>query len=438
MTPLNLQRLMSLSQKDAPENEVAIKDGGKTGEQKNPGEQLPEIPVPPGNNISVASNTLSTQAYEVLKKHCYQCHGIKFEVDGLNILNRNSMAEDEYYLVPGSAAESEIWNRMGVAKNMPPKKTASRPNETELNIVKQWIEAGAPDFPRDEQRKPVSQEQMLLAMRADLLNAPIENRKFYRYYTLSNLHNNSFATRLGKDTKNIDQSELELTAAAFSKLVNSLSWEPDIVVPKPVNEEKTVYRIDLRDLGWVDDNLWAKMVAAYPYGVNYERHPKPSLRNVAIEVNRMTESELPYLRVDWFLDTVSRPPLYYTILRLPENVKKLEDVLNVDVESDFKLNRIKRAGFATSGVSQHNRLVDRHPALYGAYWKSYDFGQSEGRGNLFKFPLGPTFATNNFSEHAFKHDGGEMIFNLPNGLQGYYLSEADGKRLSVRADQCCT
>ena len=30
---------------------------------------------------------------------------------------------------------------------------------------------------------------------------------------------------------------------------------------------------------------------------------------------------------------------------------------------------------------------------------------------------------------AFRHDGGETIFSLPNGFQGYYLSRADGARL---------
>ena len=30
---------------------------------------------------------------------------------------------------------------------------------------------------------------------------------------------------------------------------------------------------------------------------------------------------------------------------------------------------------------------------------------------------------------SFKHDGGEIIFNLPNGLQAYYLADAGGRRL---------
>ena len=76
-----------------------------------------------------------------------------------------------------------------------------------------------------------------------------------------------------------------------------------------------------------------------------------------------------------------------------------------------------RAGFNNSGVSNHNRVVERHKSRYGAYWKSYDFAGSVGAQNILTHPLG------------FTHDGGEAIFNLPNGLQGYYLANASGFRL---------
>ncbi|MGH7129333.1 MAG: transcriptional regulator, partial [Planctomycetaceae bacterium] len=105
------------------------------------------------------------------------------------------------------------------------------------------------------------------------------------------------------------------------------------------------------------------------------------------------------------------------------------------VKEDFLNDELDRAGFAESGVSRHNRLVDRHSAVYGYYWKSYDFGNSEGQANLFKNPLGPVVKDDErfaaFTNHAFEHAGGEMIFSLPNGLQGYYLSEADGDRIDA-------
>src|SRR5262249_61062952 len=46
------------------------------------------------------------------------------------------------------------------------------------------------------------------------------------------------------------------------------------------------------------------------------------------------------------------------------------------------------------------------------------------RRTLFAYPLGP-----GLSESQFQHAGGEVIFNLPNGLQGYMLVNANNTRL---------
>jgi serine/threonine-protein kinase len=107
----------------------------------------------------------------------------------------------------------------------------------------------------------------------------------------------------------------------------------------------------------------------------------------------------------------------------------LEKKLSINVEDNFLRDKLARAGFATSGVSGQNRLVERHESPYGAYWKSYDFKSNDGAGNLFRFPLGPVFRRNPYPQQAFQHDGGEMIFHLPNGLQGYLLTNAKDERI---------
>ena len=78
-----------------------------------------------------------------------------------------------------------------------------------------------------------------------------------------------------------------------------------------------------------------------------------------------------------------------------------------------------RAGFSESKVSSNNRVVERHTSSYGAYWKSYDFAGSVGKQNIFVHPI------------SFVHDGGEVVFSLPNGLQAYYLSDSKSNRLDV-------
>src|SRR5262249_20202475 len=137
----------------------------------------------------------------------------------------------------------------------------------------------------------------------------------------------------------------------------------------------------------------------------------------------------------WFVATASRPPLYHDLLQLPKTARELEQKLGVDVADDFRKDKLARAGFARSGVSGQNRLVERHDALYGAYWKSYDFLPDNGRANLPRLPLGPldlfSKGQHPYAAQAFRQDGGEIIFNLPNGLQGYLLVNAKDERIDA-------
>lgn len=383
------------------------------------------------------ASDLATQGYQILKTYCYRCHGQRFDVEGYNVLNREILTEktpeedkDLKYITPGKPDQSLMWQRAGVRKDMPPGQNA-KPSDAELKIFQKWIEAGAP-FPVSEVRKHVSEKEVFVRMKDDLLATAREDRRFKRYFTLTNLHNNSFEKRVGRQGKNFDASDLRLARAALAKLANSLSWKHEIVVPRIVDqgEEEILLAVDLRDLGWDEKNLWNEILKLYPYGLTYETVPTDDeFRETASQVYELTNSKVPAVRVDWFIDNASRPPLYHTLLGLPKTIGEVEKLLRVDPEQDFLRDKLARAGFAESGVSRNNRLVDRHSALYGAYWKSYDFAKSETTGNLFQFPLGPKFDNNPFPQQVFEHAGGEMIFNLPNGLQAYLLADAKGNRI---------
>jgi len=77
--------------------------------------------------------------------------------------------------------------------------------------------------------------------------------------------------------------------------------------------------------------------------------------------------------------------------------------------------------------------VEPHETGEGYYWISYDFKPRRARGDLVRFPLGPKFDSNPFNNLAFDHDGGEVIFSLPNGLQAYMLADGEGNRLDEPA-----
>lgn len=75
-------------------------------------------------------------------------------------------------------------------------------------------------------------------------------------------------------------------------------------------------------------------------------------------------------------------------------------------------------------------MIERHEqGVNGGlpYWLSYDFGPSEEKGNLFKRPLSKHESAR--PDVTFVHDGGEVIFQLPNGFLGYFLATADGKSI---------
>ncbi len=375
------------------------------------------------------SQTLATEATAILRKYCYRCHGVQFKVPGYDVLKREILIaarkDGDPYITPGNPEKSELWDRMGLAEPqtgdaMPPSKP--KPTGAEKATIKQWIVAGAP-FPKATDRPPVRDREILKAIVDHLSSLDDGERKFWRYFTLATLHNNP----------SIRDDELRLARAAVSKLLNSLSTRSKIVVPLVLEPQGTVLAVDIRRLGWHDRDVWTTILRAYPYGLRYSnRRDDDQTRRLANELARLLDDEvgLADIRADWFIDSASRPSLYHAILDLPSTSQALERRLDVKVEADFLNFSLKRAGFARSDVSHQNRLVDRHESSGTSYyWKSYDFRDNEGKGNLFKFPLGPVFEGNPFSNLAFEHAGGEIIYSLPNKLQAYLLVKADGTRI---------
>jgi len=388
----------------------------KPPEKKEPPKKDPQPPP-----AKEPEGDLAERGVQVLKAYCYRCHGVDFKVPRYNVLDRavlvaNRDKDEQPYVVPGKPDESQIWQRVAVDEDMPP--SGKKPTDPEKEVLKKWIVAGAP-FPVRPQRPFKSEKDILAAVREHLNRTRENDRKHQRYFSLTHLYNNQY----------VSPDELRLYRAALAKLLNSLSWKQDLVVPKAIDPEETLFNVDLRRLGWDEHELWKEVLKVYPYGLTHGHDEDEKMRELATEIAQLAGTDLPLLRADWIIATASRPPLYHTLLHLPKDARELERQLKVDVQKDFLRNELARAGFITSGVSRQNRLVDRHPAVYGACWKSYDFKNNNGTGNLLKFPLGPVFDDNPFPRQAFQHAGGELIFNLPNGLQGYLLVDAKDRRI---------
>jgi serine/threonine-protein kinase len=303
---------------------------------------------------------------------------------------------------------------------MPPEEVIDRPQKAETALLREWIAKGAPAEAGPRPRPFQTTGDVLAAIDRHLRGLPEEDRPFQRYFGLTHLHN------LAKVT----DDELLLYRAALSKLVNSLSWKTRIAVPAPVDAARTVFAVDLRDLDWDRKGLWQEILKVYPYGLRHDSLPDDETnQRLFREIKAATAADVPLVRADWLIATASRPPLYHTMLALPKTAEELEKQLGVDALENFRRDRIARAGFTESGVSKQNRAIERHESSYGAYWKSWDFKSDKGRGNLHKFPLGPPFKGHPFPDQAFEPAGGEVIFHLPNGLQGYLLMDGQGNRI---------
>ncbi|WP_165071873.1 c-type cytochrome domain-containing protein [Paludisphaera rhizosphaerae] len=364
--------------------------------------------------------SLSSRAVGILRESCYGCHGLTFKVPGYDVLNRDSLTaarkDGSPYVTPGKPDASELWNRLD---DMPPK--GRKLTNDERSAIEAWILAGAPFPAAPPARGFISDMQTQVAIRDHLRGLPSVDRPFQRYFNLVPLHNNPSRT----------DRELRLARAGVSKMLNSLSRKPTIVVPSLIGEARTLMVVDIRRLGWDNDREWMRMLRAYPYGLRFKGNAEAELREIAAEIETLLGSDvvLAEIRADWFLDAAARPALYHAIVGIPSTAQELEKELRVDVEADFLAGSLRRAAFNQSGVSRQNRLVDRHDSQLGYYWKSYDFKKTGRAINLFQFPLGPEFSTNPFPDQAFTHAGGEIIFSLPNRLQAYMLVDRDGKRI---------
>ena len=358
--------------------------------------------------IADAQQPLAQQAFDILEQHCLDCHG-EFGAYADTLVIQHKRLIETQAVVPGNPDASELYTRLlgdtAEGAQMP---LGQAPLDSEaIATIRRWIEAGAQNWeaiPKPK-RRFITTDAMLEAIHIHLTSLTTFDRAFARYFTLTHLYNAGAAN-----------DNLRAYRNALSKLINSLSWGPRVRNPQPINSEETIFYIDLRHYEWDrENNPWYKIEQAYPYGI-------PFKSGTYTKLCQKTKCELPFVRADWFIATASLPPLYYDILDLPKTDLELETQLGVNVAANLRNApgvRVWRAGFNESGVSNNNRVVERHEYRYGMYWKTYDFAGNVGEQNIFTHPL------------AFKHDGGEIIFNLPNGLQAYYLSTASGDRLDA-------
>jgi len=423
--------------------------GGSSGEAEG-GEEG-------GEAVPTACVDLTPRVLGVLETTCAKCHGPgSANQGGIDyILNINRLIETKK-VVPGDPEASRIYARM-VAEGtpMPPPGETTRPSASDIEAVGKWIEQCAGVQSCGDQAF-IDKDTVLKTISADISSSDAissENRKFIRYFSFVHLHNAGWC-----------DAEIELFRQALSKTINSLSQETQIKPPVAIDPERLIFRIDISDYDWdgVEGQLkvklsepsfyfnrnaaeaqkelakryrdkWEMIADQNPYNVEF-------LGQTAEDIKELTKTDFPIMQGDAFIDVATRSPLYYDILGIPERSGQLRpgdpscnaedclaDQLGIDIlagiadELKDNKDKVARAGFHESDVSEFNRVIERHlfaNANNRAFWISYDFASQTMNANIGVHPL------------DFDFDGGEIIYNLPNGMQAYMLTDAAGRRLN--------
>ena len=355
---------------------------------------------------------IAVDTYAIFQQSCLICHGPDGAYKETLLMEHDTLIA-EGTVVPGNPDASLLYDRViGTPGSGPQMPLGQSPLPAQaINTIRNWILAGAPDWtpPPIFDGQFISPNEILNTIETHLMSLSSFDRAFARYFTMTHLYNAGESTQI-----------LQEYRKALYKLVNSLSWGSTVTNPQPIDPEGTIFYIDLRHYEWDRNDGWTKIEAEYPYHIPFDAPTQTALQEQLTRLQGEMKSDIPSVHVDWFVATASLPPLYHDLLSLPLTDRELETRLEVDVVRNLTNApgvRVWRAGTNNSGVSNHNRVIERHKSQHGAYWKSYDFAGSVGTQNIFTHPL------------SFTPDGGEVIFNLPNGLQGYYITNATGFRL---------
>jgi mono/diheme cytochrome c family protein len=404
---------------DAAPNAAPTDLAATGGAASKPPPGKPNDPLSASNDAPVkeppddrACDELANAAGTMLTRYCADCHANGNAQGGFgDVLDVPSMIA-RALIVPGDPANSPVFAL--VDRGVMPQ-SASKPARNEIDTLGAWVECGAGDWVDGADEHPgfMSIDERLSIIRDDLDEQSSDDRESMRFIDLSQFANAGMRS-----------SEIDAYRRAISLLLNSLSYADRIDAPEPVGRDGLLLRVDLGHYAW-DAATWELITADYPYAVRYS---DDDLEEQADEIRAQTGADIAYVQADWLLSHASRPPLYYDILAIPDDIDEFVGRFGVDIGDDVDQSDVARAGFNGSGISSNNRVIERHaqPDSAGTLWLSYDFRNSVDQRNVFAHPV------------DFQQDGGEGILDLPNGLQAYFLVDSTFTRLGKAPTEIVT
>jgi hypothetical protein len=391
----------------------------------------PNEPAPPRagtaqDESDVVSNDPRTQVLAQavlgwLERDCGECHSGDMTLGGVDYVLDLSRMIEVGEIVPGSSATSPLVARLKDG-SMPPAGTRERPTEGEIALIAQFIdELAATPAAACEALPFVGTDALYAAMLADISTQSVGDRPFVRYVGVT------YSSNAG-----VCGAALQRQRQALFKLINSVSTQPAISVPQAIDADQLIYRIDIRDYGWnrpmdlEDDGVldfddgWAAIVdGAGPYAVEFEGAQADALKARA-------RANVPFLPANAFVQAATAGDVYYALIGSRANIFDTVTRLGIDFEGSFFDGGLSRAGFEMAGTNRAEGVVTRlgQGVLENrSYWALQIETDRFNSSSVFDDPLNDYF-------------GQQFIFNLPNGLQAYYVANYNGDRLGEIALGC--
>jgi len=249
-----------------------------------------------------STGDLVLNARAILHKHCSACHhggpGSKGE---LSVLSRSGLDRPSRPFVQLQQIVELIEDG-----SMPPGNRPAVP-EAERAILRQWLAAAAPAYVQK-----YDDEYVLNTQLADVRSRPREDVPYTRYISLAHEVSGEFAP-------------LEPRRSAVRKVLSDLGKADGGL--KPLDPAETVFRVDLRQLGWdakpfesvkeVNEKevrtplpwtLYDAVLLEYPHGQYYDDKAGEALRETFLKPAAQVRP-VAHLRGDWLIDALPKLPI---------------------------------------------------------------------------------------------------------------------------------
>lgn len=351
-------------------------------------------PTPPG----CSKTTWEENLKPIVQTECADCHAA--------------------FLVYDNATQriDEWIRRIDLASEDPrrmPKKPKAELSQSAKDVFLNWKRDGlvksAADCSSTDTGSTIEIDEIETALLVDIAKVKNSDRPFIRYLITSHKANQGLTLPVGK--------------GAVDKALNSLvEKDRNITLTSFIDAKKSILRFDLRsfelsprDWGFIEQFDQLKLESFTDKGN-------------ALKLIIGGGVKQPWMHFDNFIDLVNTPALYYFFLNIPQYEYDLRNKIGVNFANDLaQLDATFIGNNDSLLTNQRNRLLVRLDSLDGYYWQTFDSGPLNGdpTRNLYEFPFLPETGSN----RNFRFLASEVIFSLPNGLQGYALFDKFGNRL---------